>query len=190
MGFFKDFKDDFSQAMNELLPGEDPIDEEPIEVNTLGDELDVAGELSKLDGLLQQVEKKTSEKEAAQKEAAKQATVLDNLSAMDSEQENAEAGTVEEPELAPLDPEPEEQPQEETVSETASDEPQEEEEPVVAVETEPMEAPEIAEETVETSEELSATIQKELDKLEEKENEKDKRSWSTKIGHQNRRLKD
>lgn len=33
------------------------------------------------------------------------------------------------------------------------------------------------------------TIQKELDKLEEKENEKDKRSWSAKIGHQNRRLK-
>lgn len=23
MGFFKDFKDDFSQAVNELMPGED-----------------------------------------------------------------------------------------------------------------------------------------------------------------------
>ncbi len=26
MGFFKDFKDDFSQAVNELMPGEDNLE--------------------------------------------------------------------------------------------------------------------------------------------------------------------
>ena len=61
MGFFKDFKDDFSQALNELLPGDDFTEEEDIQVNTLDNELDVEQELSKLDGLLEQVEKKTSQ---------------------------------------------------------------------------------------------------------------------------------
>ena len=28
MGFFKDFKDDFSQALNELLPGDDFTEED------------------------------------------------------------------------------------------------------------------------------------------------------------------
>lgn len=59
MGFFKDFKDDFTQAVNELLPGED-LSEEDIQVNTLDSELDVESELSKLDGLLEQVERKAS----------------------------------------------------------------------------------------------------------------------------------
>lgn len=58
MGFFKDFKDDFSQAVGELFPGDDFEDEETIQVNTLDNELDVEQELSKLDGLLEQVEKK------------------------------------------------------------------------------------------------------------------------------------
>ncbi len=59
MGFFKDFKDDFSQAVNELMPGEDNpaggSGEEELVVNTLENEVDVASELSKLDGLLEQV---------------------------------------------------------------------------------------------------------------------------------------
>lgn len=59
MGFFKDFKDDFSQAVNELLPGDD-FTEDEIQVNTLDSELDVEQELSKLDGLLEQVEKKAN----------------------------------------------------------------------------------------------------------------------------------
>lgn len=61
MGFFKDFKDDFSQAVNELMPGEEHPEtgkhEEELVVNTLEDEVDVASELSKLDGLLEQVTK-------------------------------------------------------------------------------------------------------------------------------------
>ena len=59
MGFFKDFKDDFSQAVNELMPGEDNLEEnttdEDLVVNTLENEVDVESELSKLDGLLEQV---------------------------------------------------------------------------------------------------------------------------------------
>ena len=42
MGFFKDFKDDFSQAVNELMPGEDNLEstdkDDDMVVNTLEDE--------------------------------------------------------------------------------------------------------------------------------------------------------
>ena len=66
MSFFKDFKDDLSLAVNELLPGEDLELEDELEddsemmVNTLEGELDIESELSKLDGLLEDVE--TTEK--------------------------------------------------------------------------------------------------------------------------------
>lgn len=59
MGLFKDFKEDFSQAVNEMMPGADA--EQPGEnidnlmVDTLGEEVDVKSELSKLDGLLESV---------------------------------------------------------------------------------------------------------------------------------------
>lgn len=62
MSFFKDFKDDLSQAAKELMPG-DEINQEELEddsemvVNTLESELDVESELSKLDGLLEKVSK-------------------------------------------------------------------------------------------------------------------------------------
>ena len=60
MGFFKDFKEDASQAMKELMP-EDELElteeetEEDLVVNTLEGELDVESELSKLNGLLESV---------------------------------------------------------------------------------------------------------------------------------------
>lgn len=61
MGFFKDFKDDFSQAVNELMPGDDSLEtgntDDDLVVNTLEGEVDVESELSKLDGLLEQVTK-------------------------------------------------------------------------------------------------------------------------------------
>ena len=67
MGFFKDFKDDFSQAVNELMPGEDNLEtgntEDDLVVNTLEGEVDVESELSKLDGLLEQVAKQEPAKE-------------------------------------------------------------------------------------------------------------------------------
>lgn len=62
MSFFKDFKDDLSMAVNELLPGEDLDTEDELEessemmVNTLEGELDIESELSKLDGLLEHVD--------------------------------------------------------------------------------------------------------------------------------------
>ena len=61
MGLFKDFKDDFSQAANEMMPGADAPEKEnkaeDLVVNTLGEDVDVKSELSKLDGLLEQVQK-------------------------------------------------------------------------------------------------------------------------------------
>ncbi len=62
MSFFKDFKDDLSLAVNELLPGENPESEDEMEgssdmmVNTMEGDLDIESELSKLDGLLEHVE--------------------------------------------------------------------------------------------------------------------------------------
>lgn len=67
MGFFKDFKEDFSQAVNELMPGEDDLEttvaEDDLVVNTLENEVDVESELSKLDGLLEQVTKQEAPKQ-------------------------------------------------------------------------------------------------------------------------------
>ncbi len=62
MGFFKEFKDDFSQAVDELMQGsEEPAEKketpesEDMVVNTLDTGVDTKSELSKLDGLLEPV---------------------------------------------------------------------------------------------------------------------------------------
>ena len=64
MGFFKDFKDDFSQAVNDLMPAEDNLEngvkDGDLAVNTLENEVDVESELSKLDGLLEHVTKQAA----------------------------------------------------------------------------------------------------------------------------------
>lgn len=77
MGLFKDFKDDFSQAVNELVPGDVPETPEKKEekitaadnlvVDTIGENVDVASELSKLDGLLQHVDEAPQPQETAPK---------------------------------------------------------------------------------------------------------------------------
>ena len=89
MGFFKDFKDDFSQAVNELMPGEDNpaggSGEEELVVNTLENEVDVASELSKLDGLLEQV---TSQ--AAMPEPEKPAAPVQNPAPVPAKKEPEE----------------------------------------------------------------------------------------------------
>lgn len=54
MGLFKDFKEDFTQAVNELVPGGEVENEDAV-VDTLSEDVDVKSELSKLDGLLEQV---------------------------------------------------------------------------------------------------------------------------------------
>lgn len=63
MGLFKDFKEDWSQAVNELVPGGDNVENvDNLVVDTLGEDVDVQSELLKLDGLLEQV-KETPVKE-------------------------------------------------------------------------------------------------------------------------------
>lgn len=61
MGFFKDFKEDFSDAVNELTPGGEPEEKDDVMVNTLEGDIDVDSELSKLDGLLEKVAQKADE---------------------------------------------------------------------------------------------------------------------------------
>ena len=59
MGLFKDFKDDFSQAVNELVPGGNAADtsvDDTLVVDTLNEKVNVEDELKKLDGLLEKVE--------------------------------------------------------------------------------------------------------------------------------------
>ena len=71
MGFFKDFKEDFNDAVNELVPGGENLEQEEVMVNTLDGEIDVESELTKLDGLLEQVAKKV---DAPEVEAKKEET--------------------------------------------------------------------------------------------------------------------
>lgn len=64
MGFFKEFKDDFSEAVNDLIPGaEETETTEDMMVDTLDENIDVESELSKLDGLLEQVTKRVDQEE-------------------------------------------------------------------------------------------------------------------------------
>lgn len=71
MSFFKDFKDDLSQAVNELLPGEEElktaVPKQPeLVVNTLEQEVDVQSELKKLEGLFEKVDESAGQKPAEQ----------------------------------------------------------------------------------------------------------------------------
>lgn len=68
MGFFKDFKEDFNDALDEMTGAEETPNEE-VMVNTLDGDIDVESELNKLDGLLEQVTKKVETPVAAKPEA-------------------------------------------------------------------------------------------------------------------------
>ena len=66
MSFFKEFKDDLSQAVNELMPGEDELedvkpDDSAADTGTVKDDVDVESELLKLDGLLEKVSREAEE---------------------------------------------------------------------------------------------------------------------------------
>lgn len=66
MSFFKDFKEDFSQAVNELAPGEErKAREDELVVNTLEQEVDAKAELNKLEGLFEKVEEPVVKKPAS-----------------------------------------------------------------------------------------------------------------------------
>ncbi len=58
MSFFKDFKEDLSQAVNELLPGEEVQNaaQPDLVVNTLEQEIDAKSEMEKMSGLLEKVQ--------------------------------------------------------------------------------------------------------------------------------------
>lgn len=63
MGLLKDLKEDFSDAVDELVPGGNDFDDtddasKDVPLDTSGDDIDVNDELSKLDGLLQKASKK------------------------------------------------------------------------------------------------------------------------------------
>ena len=67
MSFFKDFKEDLSQAVNELLPGEEELkssipNQQDLVVNTLEQEVDVQTEWKKLEGLLEKVDETAARK--------------------------------------------------------------------------------------------------------------------------------
>ena len=81
MGFFKDFKDDFSEAVNDFVPGADELDTEDTATDTLDEEIDVQSELSKLDGLLEQVTKRVDgpAEEAKPEEVKRENTVEDTV---------------------------------------------------------------------------------------------------------------
>ncbi len=69
MGFFKDFKEDFNDALDEMAGAEETSTEE-VMVNTLDGDIDVESELNKLDGLLEQVTKKVETPAEKQAEAS------------------------------------------------------------------------------------------------------------------------
>lgn len=96
MGLFKDFKEDFSQAVNEMMPGTETSakDSKPEElvVNTLGEDVDVKKELSKLDGLLEQVKK--------DEEPAVKATLETEIPNVMNEKTNEEPAA---PEIRPVE---------------------------------------------------------------------------------------
>ena len=86
MGLFKDFKEDWSQAINELVPGGEAANDDNLEVDTLGENVDVQSELSKLDGLLEQV-KETPAAEPVEKKDKKAAKEVKETKENNTEQE-------------------------------------------------------------------------------------------------------
>lgn len=158
MGFFKDFKEDFSQALNELLPGEDYPEADDIQINTLDNELDVEQELSKLDGLLEQVEKKSAQPEVTPEPPVEEEP---ELAPLDELEFKLEAEAEPEPEAAEPEPEPEVEPE----PETTEPEPEAEVEPELEseLEAEPEVEPEPEVQPQEPAEEVLQHMQKKSD---------------------------
>ena len=77
MSFFKDFKDDLSQAVNELMPGEEnPVSNEMEDDDDMrSEERRVETELSKLDGLLEKVSRDVNNPKPSEERAVKPETI-------------------------------------------------------------------------------------------------------------------
>ncbi len=87
MGFFKEFKEDLSEAVDELIPGGDYSDEADDVDLAVEQSIDVDTELSKLDGLLEQATKKAEENDARESVAARVTSSADFV----AEKEKAKA---------------------------------------------------------------------------------------------------
>lgn len=95
MSFFKDFKEDFSQAVNELMPGEDVAEkEEDLVVNTLEQELDAKAELDKLEGLFEKVEEPVTGVKPEQEAPAVEVAPVQKPQIVEPEQETQAVKTV------------------------------------------------------------------------------------------------
>lgn len=158
MGFFKDFKEDFSQALNELLPGEDYPEADDIQINTLDNELDVEQELSKLDGLLEQVEKKSAQPEVTPEPPVEEEP---ELAPLDELEFKLEAEAEPEPEAAEPEPEPEVEPEPETTEPEPEAEVEPELESELEAEPEVEPEPEVAEPELEALPEPEPEVQTE-----------------------------
>ncbi len=91
MGFFKEFKEDLSEAVDELIPGGSYSEEADDEVDLAVEQsIDVDTELSKLDGLLEQATKKAEADEAKEIAAAKVTSSADFV----ADKEKTKAATV------------------------------------------------------------------------------------------------
>ena len=113
MGFFKDFREDLSQAVNEMLPNsssdnaeleteEEFTEPEKTEVNTIEQDVDVAEELVKLNGFLEdvreddEIDTDDTENEEATEDAATPQDFYDAVKAFESGEASIEES---EPEL-------------------------------------------------------------------------------------------
>jgi cytoskeletal protein CcmA (bactofilin family) len=126
MSFFKDFKEDLSQAVNELVPGEDGMtDDMDGEVNTLDvDSLDLQKELDKLGDMLD------GSKDEKSAPASLFKTTVQEKKETAKEQPKAETAK-EQPKAEPVKEQPKaetakEQPKAEPVKETAKPQPKNE----------------------------------------------------------------
>ncbi len=108
MGLFKEFKDDFSDAVNDLVPGGEELEEvENVNdaVDTLDEEMDVDTEISKLDGLFEQVSKKAennetiavTEKIVPEKEVKEEINTMNTVETNNVETPVAETSTINAP---------------------------------------------------------------------------------------------
>ncbi len=89
MGLFKDFKEDFSQAVNEMMPGAEAQAQQgrdgSLVVDTLSEGVNVQSELSKLDGLLENVNSAPAGRELPPLEPAKEKVTQERPAAAQGE---------------------------------------------------------------------------------------------------------
>ncbi len=109
MSFFKDFKDDLSQAVNELMPGEElqgaekkEGKEQPNEVvNTLKQEVNVKSELEKLEGLFEKVNEPEETLENVIAENQKEENAVEKVVTTEEPKQEEKAVSVETTEKMP-----------------------------------------------------------------------------------------